>query len=169
MKTKDMVLSAVLLALGTMLHYIMPPILGVTPDMLLATMFLAIFITKKFSSAVVISFAAGILAMLTTKFPGGQIPSIFDKLVSGIVIYLIYKVVFNFELNMIKSGALFLIGTLVSGVVFVSLAVLIFNPTMSGQLLTLILSVVVPTSLINTVVGVILTKSLSLSRKLKRA
>ncbi len=169
MKTRDMVMAAVLLALGTVLHYITPPIFGVTPDMLLAMMFLAIFITKKFSSTVIISLVAGVLAMMTTKFPGGQIPSIIDKLVAGLVVYAIYRFVFNFELNTVKSAAINFVGTLISGLVFLSFAVFIFTPSMSSQFLTLVATVVLPASLMNTVLGVILSKSLKLSRKLSRA
>ena len=169
MNTKNMVLSAVLLALGTVLHYIMPPIFGVTPDMLLATMFLAIMINKKFSSTIVVSLVAGILAMLTTKFPGGQIPSILDKLVSGIVIYLIYKFLFNFKLNNFKSGAINFIGTLISGLVFLSFAVFVFTPSMSSSFLTLVKTVVIPTSVVNTVLGIILSKALNISKQIVKA
>ncbi|MDL2311127.1 tryptophan transporter [Peptostreptococcaceae bacterium OttesenSCG-928-C18] len=169
MKTKEMVISAVLLALGTVLHYITPPIFGVTPDMLLAMMFLAIFINKKFSSTMIISLVAGVLAMLTTKFPGGQIPSILDKLVSGVVVYAIYKYVFKFELNTVKSAVINFFGTLVSGLVFLGFAVFVFTPSMSSQFVTLVVSVVLPASLMNTVLGVILAKSLKLSRKLSKA
>ena len=169
MNTKNMVLSAVLLALGTVLHYIMPPIFGVTPDMLLATMFLAIIINKKFSATIVISLVAGVLAMLTTKFPGGQIPSIIDKLVSGVVIFGVYKFIFNFKLNNIKTGVLNLVGTLVSGLVFLSFAVFVFTPSMSSNFFILVKTVVIPTALLNTVLGVVLTKALNISKQVIKA
>ncbi|QQK07375.1 tryptophan transporter [Miniphocaeibacter halophilus] len=169
MKTKDMILAAVLLALGTILHAITPPIYGVTPDMLLATMFLAIFIVKNFSSTVVISLVAGVLAMLTTKFPGGQIPSIIDKLVSGIVVYFIYKYIFKFNLNTIKSGIINFVGTFSSGLVFLTFAVFVFTPSMKDSFLVLVGTVVLPASIMNTVLGIILSKSLKLSKKLRKA
>ncbi|WP_099203561.1 tryptophan transporter [Miniphocaeibacter massiliensis] len=169
MKTKEMVMSAVLLALGTVLHYITPPIFGVTPDMLLAMMFLAIFICKKFSSTIIISLVAGVLAMMTTKFPGGQIPSILDKLAAGIIVYAIYRFIFKFELNTVKSAIINFVGTLLSGFVFLAFAVFIFTPSMSSQFLTLVATVVLPASLMNTVLGVLLAKSLKVSRKLSRA
>jgi len=46
MKTKNMVMAAVLLAIGTVLHLIVPPIFSVTPDFLLATMFVAILFNR---------------------------------------------------------------------------------------------------------------------------
>ena len=96
MKTKNLTIAAVLLALGSVLHLAVPGILGgMKGDLLLMMMFMAIFFNLNFGSTIAISLVAGIIAAITTTFPGGQIPSIFDKLISGIFVYLVTKIYLN--------------------------------------------------------------------------
>ena len=84
MKTKDLALAAILLAIGLVLHSLVPPIFGgVKPDFLLATMVIAILSQPRLRNTLIIGAAAGLLAALTTGFPGGQIPNIIDKMASG--------------------------------------------------------------------------------------
>lgn len=162
MKTKSLVLSAILLAMGTLLHYITPPLLfGVKPDFLLVMLFISIIITKDFKSTLVVSAGAGIIAAMTTGFPGGQIPSLVDKILSGILVYLIYSKVFKFELSNFKVAVLNIIGTLFSGLVFLAIALPMTG--ISNQFGLLALTIVLPTALINTALGYIVYKSLTMA------
>ncbi|MGB4287308.1 MAG: tryptophan transporter, partial [Tepidanaerobacteraceae bacterium] len=45
MKLKDMILTSLLIAIGLVLHYVVPPIVGgMKPDFLLAMLFVALYI-----------------------------------------------------------------------------------------------------------------------------
>src|SRR5699024_10537086 len=93
MNTKNLTRSAILLAIGTILHYVVPGIVGgMKPDFLLLMMFLAILLDLNLKSAITVSVIAGVIAALTTTFPGGQIPSIIDKVVSGLFVYYIANI-----------------------------------------------------------------------------
>lgn len=90
MKTRELVLAGILLALGLTLHTVTPSLFGsVKPDFLLATLFIAILYQPKLSNVLVIGIVTGIMAALTTGFPGGQIPSILDKVFTALFV-LIY-------------------------------------------------------------------------------
>ena len=85
MKTRELVLAGILLALGLTLHAVTPALLGnVKPDFLLATMFIAILFQPYLKNTIVIGFVAGVMAAMTTGFPGGQVPSVFDKIISAL-------------------------------------------------------------------------------------
>lgn len=99
MKTKNLTIAAVLLALGSILHMIVPGIInGMKPDFLLLMMFISILFNLEIRSVFTIGFVAGIIAAMTTTFPFGQIPSILDKLGSSLLVY----VMFNLALKKYK-------------------------------------------------------------------
>lgn len=150
MNTKNLTRSAILLAIGTILHYIVPGIIGgMKPDFLLLMMFLAILLDLNFKSALTVSVIAGVIAALTTTFPGGQIPSIIDKLISGLFVY--YVAVLFTKQNKISSvftAVISGIGTVISGVVFVGFALQIVGLPEGLSFTTMVLTVVLPTALI---------------------
>lgn len=154
MKTKEIVLAALLLASGLVLHAITPPIFGgVKPDFLLATMFIAIVSQPKLSNTLLIGMVAGILAAMTTGFPGGQIPNIIDKLVSALFVLMVLKLL-PFKTNDVVVGVLSFVATIVSGIVFLSSALFIVG--LPAPLSALFVAVVLPTAIANTVVSVVL-------------
>lgn len=163
MNIKTLTTSSLLLALGLLLHTITPPLLGgVKPDFLLASMFLAIALSPKASHTLAIGLAAGILAAMTTGFPGGQIPSILDKLVSAYFVYGLFTL-YKTSNNLIFSLITFL-GTLISGLVFLlSAFVLVGLPVSFGSL---VLVVVLPTACANAIVNLLLHKSLHVMVKI---
>lgn len=175
MKTKNMVMAAVLLAIGTVLHLIVPPIFSVTPDFLLATMFVAILFNRDLKGAIACGVAAGILAAMTTKFPGGQIPSIFDKTISAITFLLMLKAFTKVKKDpsLLSLAIMFFLNTVVSGVVFLyvglGLATLSANADainiFSSGMGKLILAVVLPTALANVVFGQVILNILKISDK----
>ena len=88
MKTKTLVSLAMLLGIGTALHFIIPGFfLGMKPDMMLLMMFLAIVLFPEKKNVLVVALGCGLLSALTTGFPVGQIPNIIDKLVTAFIFY----------------------------------------------------------------------------------
>ena len=128
MKTKQLVTNSLLLAVGFLLHYVTPAIgLPMQIDFSLITMILVINLNKNsFSTCIAGGIATGIFSGITSKFPMGMIPNIIDKLVTTIAVYLLIKLLDKTTLSIkIKTIVVNAIGTLVSGVVFLSSALLL--------------------------------------------
>lgn len=162
--TRNLVLSAVLLGIGFVLHAITPPLFfGIKPDFMLACMFIAIIINPDLKNTVVTGFVAGIIAAMTTGFPGGQIPSIIDKVSSAIFIYLMIRIFSSIFVDEkgkhIFTALLSLLGTIVSGVIFLGSALLMFG--LPAPFSALFITVVIPTAIANTFVSVIIYKAFS--------
>ncbi len=171
MKTKNMTISAILLAIGLLLHYIIPgiPFLGgMKMDFLLAMMFIAIFMQEDIKSVIAISLVAGILSALTTTFPGGQPANIVDKLVTGPFVYLMYTNLKSIKIGKVEITKLIIcfISTIVSGSVFLGVALSINQLPLS--FISLFIGVVIPASIVNTIGIVFLDKVLSKSRSMVR-
>ncbi len=157
MKTKKLVKAGMLLALGTVLHAVVPPLfLGVKPDLLLAAMFLALMMMDDIKEALPIMLSAGILAAMTTGFPGGELPNTLDKLVSGMVVFYLYHGILKERKTIATFAVVGLVGTLISGTVFLSSALL-----MVGIPFTLshgMMAIVLPTAVANAFVVAFLQK-----------
>lgn len=122
MRTKDLMTSAILLTVGLILHLVIPPIfLGVKPDFLLAMMFFAIMIVRDIKTSLVIGIVAGLLSAATTGFPGGQIPNFVEKVIVSIAVYQMCRMM-DFELSLFKVIMINIIGTLLSGGLFLLMA-----------------------------------------------
>jgi len=144
---RKIIISSLLLAMGLIIHQVTPPILfGMKPDILLSMMFIAI------------------LPAATTTFPGGQIPNIVDKLITANCVYLMVKLTDKFN-NQIKMFIISFIGTLISGTVFLSTAALLFGLPGSASLSTLMLVVVCPATILNTIACLILYNAVELALK----
>ena len=165
MNLKKITISSLLLAIGLVLYQVMPPIfLGMKPDVLLAMMFIAILVTKDYKMALLIGLAAGILTAATTTFPGGQIPNIVDKFITCNCVYLLAKLTDKFN-NQVQMFIISIIGTLISGFVFLGTASLLFGLPGSASFATLMLIVVVPATIINTVACLVLYNAVDLALK----
>ena len=126
MSLKKFVLSSVLLAVGLLLHQVSPGIvMGIRPDFLLIMMFISLSFVEDYKYVIVIGLVSGALTALTTTFPGGQLPNIIDKLITAPIVYLMMKM-FNIKLDG-KIGTIIIgfLGTLISGTVFLTSALLI--------------------------------------------
>lgn len=155
MKTKTLVSLAMLLAIGAALHFIIPGFFyGMKPDMMLLMMFLAIVLFPEKKNVLVVALGCGILTALTTGFPGGQIPNIIDKLVTGFLFYLLILTFKKFSTTVAGVTVFTVIGTLISGVVFLGSAYLIVG--LPGAFIGLFGAVVLPTMLLNGVVMAII-------------
>lgn len=153
MKLKNNIFTALLLAIGFILHQIVPGIFGgMKFDFLLAFVFISLLINHSFKNAILTGLLGGLLSAMTTSFPGGQIPNIIDKLITCIVIFFLIKLVSSFNFNSIIVGIITIIGTLVSGTTFLLSALFIVGLPM--PFIFLFNTVVLPTVLVNTVVTV---------------
>ena len=164
MNLRKLILSSLLLAIGLVLHQIVPPFLfGMKPDFLLSMMFIAIALNDDYKLTLLIGLAAGILTAATTTFPGGQIPNIIDKLITCNLVFLILKVIKDKVNNQIKMLIISVIGTLVSGTVFLGSALVIVG--LPGPFFALMLAVVLPATLFNLTACMILYNSANVAMK----
>lgn len=151
MNLKKLTSISLFLALGFILHQIVPPIvLGIKPDFLLSMMFIAIVICEDYKSTVACSLAFGILAAITTGFPGGQLPNIIDKIVAANLIFLLNKALFKLNVNL-KMVLISFVGTIVSGSVFLLSVALLFS--LPASFSALFLTIVLPTAFANSFVA----------------
>ena len=124
MKTKNLVLMALLIGIGTALYLVMPPIPiggGVTPDLMLTMMFVGIILFPSVKETFILSVATGILSGLFSSIPGSLIPNLIDKFVTGFVFLAIVYLINKFAKNIVLYAILVGLGTLLSGSVFLSM------------------------------------------------
>ncbi|MBS4535805.1 tryptophan transporter [Clostridium sp. D2Q-14] len=166
MNLKKFVLNSLLLGIGALLHQITPSlVLGMKPDFSLVMLFIVIlFNSKNFKICIISGLVVGIFSALTTGFPGGQIANIIDKLVTTIVIFLFIRLIGRRVKEQILMIGVLFVGTLISGLVFLFFASIIAGLPLS--FFALVVSIVMPATLLNTIVGVILYKAIRTSMKL---
>ena len=158
MKTKQLVINSLLLAVGFLLHYVTPAIgLPMQIDFSLITLILIITLNKNsLNTCVASGVATGIFAGITSKFPFGLVPNILDKITTTIFIYLLIKLLDKTALhNKIKAIVVNAVGTLVSGVVFLVSALLFTG--LPAPFFVLFTTVVIPAIAVNTVIGFIVS------------
>ncbi|MBC2575756.1 tryptophan transporter [Peptostreptococcus canis] len=172
-KTKKMILNAILLGIGVLLHQIFPAIgAGITPDLTLVMLFCIMILNREdYKMCLIAGIATGIFTALTTKLPGGQAPNFIDKIVTVNVMFIFMKALYISPMinklgskgNLIVVSIMTLFGTLVSGFVFLYFASLMAG--LPAGIFKLFLAVVVPSTVINIVAALILFKIISLSLK----
>ncbi|MBM7582269.1 uncharacterized protein YejL (UPF0352 family) [Caldicoprobacter guelmensis] len=121
---RDFVLAGLLLAIGVVLHYITPSTgTPVKPDFLLAMLFLCLLCFEDSKVRFVAGVAAGVLSGLTTSVPGGFLPNLIDKIITtAILMAMIYSL--KRWINMyILSVVVPIVGTMISGLIFLGVAV----------------------------------------------
>lgn len=174
MNTKKMVINALLLAIGAILHQITPALgLPMQPDFALAMLFIIMIINNNdYKTSLISAIITGIFTALTTKFPGGQLPNIIDKLITVNLMYIILLTVnktlkyININ-NNIKQNLLVIIsfplGTLISGTTFLISAQYIVG--LPAKFSILFVTTVIPALLINTIGGFIIYQTINISLK----
>lgn len=152
-QTRNLTVSAIFMALGLVLHFMVPGIFfGVKPDFLLSMMFISLMIVGDVKEALLIGVAGGIMSALTTGFPGGQIPNFIEKIITSLVVFYMIKAMGkNFSIP--KVILIFALGTMVSGTLFLTIAL-----TMTNQLNLFIPSypAVLVAMAINAILGIFL-------------
>lgn len=155
-KTRNLTVSAIFMALGLVLHLMVPGVFfGVKPDFLLSMMFISLMIVGDVKEALLLGVAGGIMSALTTGFPGGQIPNFVEKIITSLVVFYVIKAMDkNFSIPRIIL--IFALGTCVSGTLFLSIAL-----TMTKQLDLFIPSypAVLVAMAINAILGIFLYKA----------
>jgi len=165
MKTNKIIITSLFLAIGLILHQITPSILlGIKPDFLLVFMILSIILTKDFKITFITGIVAGVLCALSTSFPGGQLPNIIDKIITSMIVYVIYKK--SNTNSPLKLTSIYFIGTIISGSIFLGSALILFG--LPAPFLILFVSIVLPTSLLNSLLGYSLHKFIITNPVIKR-
>ena len=157
MKTKQLTINSLLLAVGFLLHYVTPAIgLPMQIDFSLITLVLVINLNRNsFSTCIAGGIATGIFSGITTKFPLGFIPNIVDKITTAIAVYLLLKLLDKTALSSkIKAIVVNAVGTLVSGTVFLVSALLLVG--LPAPISVLFVTVVIPAIVVNTIAGFII-------------
>lgn len=163
MNLKKIILASLLLAIGFILHYIVPalPLGNMKPDAFLGMMFIAILLCDDYKLTVLIGLTSGFLTALTTTFPGGQIPNIVDKLITAHIIYFILTLTkgkFNSQAKMVVIS---IVGTIISGSVFLSTALVLFG--LPAPFSALFIGVVLPAVVANTVLVAVFYNAILIS------
>ena len=159
MKTKQLVINSLLLSVGFLLHYITPTLgIPMQIDFSLITMILVVNLNKNnLGSCIASGIATGIFSGITSKFPMGLIPNIIDKIVTTVALYLLIKLLNKTSLqSRIKTVVVYAMGTLISGITFLTSALILVGLPASFGLL--FVTVVIPAVAINTIVGCLLNK-----------
>ena len=156
--TKQLVSNSLLLAVGFILHYVTPAIGSMQIDFSLITLVLIIVFNKNsFNTCIASGIATGIFAGLTTKFPMGLMPNILDKIVTTVAVYFLIKLLDKTSLqSRIKTVVVYAMGTLISGITFLTSALILVGLPAPFKLL--FATVVIPAVVINTIVGCLLNK-----------
>lgn len=150
MNTKTLVTLAILVGIGTVLHTIIPGFfLGMKPDMMLTMMFLGILLFPNVKNVLLIALATGVISGLTTTFPGGFLPNLIDKPVTAFLFYGLMTVAAKYSHNALGAALLTLVGTVVSGTVFLTAAYLIVG--LPGPFAALFATVVLPAMALNAI------------------
>lgn len=159
-----MTLSAILIAIGYILHQIVPgiPFLGgMKMDFLLVMMFFSIFLMDSYKEVLAVSLVCGIISALTTTFPGGQVANLVDKLITGALVFAIYRVMETRISRFLTVSLIALFGTLVSGSIFLFVGLTVSGAPIS--FMDLFLGIVLPTSLLNTILSLFLERIMARS------
>lgn len=165
MNTKKIVINALLLAIGAILHSITPALgIPMQPDFSLTMLFIIIFINAgDYKTALISGIISGIFSALTTKFPGGQLPNVIDKAVTANIMFLIITFLKPRMNKNLTIGITMVLGTLVSGSIFLEAANILVGLPSGASFSGLLIAVVIPAMAINLVVGLILFKAVQLA------
>ena len=148
MKTRDLIILALFIGIGAVLHAISPPFLfGMRPDTMLSMMFLGILLFPKVSYVLVLSVATGALSALTTTMPGGQISNMVDKPITAFIFLGLFLLIRNVGKQTIRAPILAAIGTIVSGSVFLGMVAAL--GLLPDAFTVLFVGVVLPAALFN--------------------
>ncbi|MGV3489017.1 MAG: tryptophan transporter [Tuberibacillus sp.] len=150
-----LVLIALFLAVGTVLHAVVPSF-PMKPDLLLSMMFLTIFLFSDRRNFIVIGLVAGLLSGLTSTMPGGFLPNVIDKIITTAVIFAIYSAIRTLVPKFISAIVLTALGTILSGTVFLSALSVLASLPPNMSFVGLFLAIVLPAAAINTVLMIII-------------
>lgn len=148
---------ALLVGVGAALYVVTPGMVnGMKPDFMLTMMFIGILLFPTVKETFLLSLATGVLSGLFTTFPAGLVPNILDKAVTGFVflaaVLLLKKLANHLAVATILVG----LGTILSGTVFLSTALFVFNANVGATFAMLFVGVVLPAVVFNIVAFVVI-------------
>ncbi len=167
MNLRQSLQAALLLAIGYVLHAVTPGLLGgMKPDFLLAMLFVVILLNNSLSLSLQSGVIAGLIAALTTTFPGGQVPNLIDKFTTALVAFLILRALGPRVDRRLAAGLVGCLATLYSGFIFIGAAQVLVGLPAGASFGALYLTVVIPTAVINTFLVPILYPLADFSRRM---
>ena len=139
---------AMLVAVGAALYLVIPGINGgMKPDFMLTMMFIGLLLFRDVKSVFILTIATGVLSGLFSTFPLGFFPNIVDKLITGFAFYVVIKSMKSISSNLIASTVLVGLGTILSGFIFLSVAIFMLGVDL--PFLFLFATVVLPAVVLN--------------------
>ncbi|MFB0917677.1 MAG: tryptophan transporter [Clostridiaceae bacterium] len=169
MNTKKMTISAIMAAVGYILHQITPgiPFLGgMKMDFLLLMMFFSVFMLDNLKEVLAVSAVFAIISAITSTFPGGQVANLVDKVTTGVLAYYLYNLIGDRLNSTVKVILIAIVGTLYSGAIF-----LVIGLSMSGLQVPfseLYMAIVLPTAAMNAVGAIFIEKIMDRAGVLKQ-
>lgn len=171
MKTKVLALLGVMIGIGAVLHTVIPGfVFGMKPDMMLTMMFLSILLFPKVQYVFVTSLATAIISALTTSFPGGQLANMIDKPVTAFVVFGLLLVAPKFFKTTLGAIVFTIIGTIISGTIFLGVALIFAGLPAGTGFLALFLTVVLPAAALNAIfMAIVYPIAVTLNQRMKFA
>lgn len=164
MNLRKNILTALLIAIGFVLHQAIPGTIGSMKfDLMLSVIFVALLINKDAKSTILVALLGGIISAATTTFPGGQIPNLIDKIVTCTFVYILIVITNRIKFKQITVGVISFLGTLVSGTVFLYSAMLIAG--LPAPFAALFFGIVLPTSITNIFVTLLVYNTVNIAIK----
>ena len=166
MNLKKMILASLFIAIGFMFRLVTPPVLfGMKPDFLLSMMFVTILLNDDYKMTLLVGGVVGVLTAATTTFPGGQVANIVDKLITCQVVFLAFRLLTNKVNGQLKVIIISFLGTILSGCIFLTTAGLLFGLPGGKSFTVLLMAVVIPASLANTIISTVFYNTVVLALK----
>lgn len=148
MESRKLVFMSLLVAVGAALYLVIPGYnAGMKPDFMLTMMFIGIFLFPEARNVFLLAVTTGVISGLFSTFPGGFIPNVIDKFITAFVIYLVVVTVKKAVTTLLGATVIAGLGTLLSGSIFLSIAIFILGVKLPFS--ALFLTVVLPTVLMN--------------------
>lgn len=158
------IVTALLLAIGFILRNFLPISIGsMKGDLMLSIVFICILINPTFKNTILTGIIAGIITAMTTAFPGGQAANLVDKFITSFIVFTLIKVSGKYSNSSIVVVFIGFICTIVSGTIFLGTAMALVGLPAGFKIL--FLTVVLPTSIINAPITLILHRIVSLAIK----
>jgi hypothetical protein len=157
MKTRSLAFMSILLAIGFVLHQFAPGFFfGMRPDILLSMLFIGIILFPQPSNVLLLGLGTGAISALTTTFPGGQLANMIDKPITAFTFLGLLLLIGKYSKTVFGAGVLSAIGTMVSGLIFLSAALVFAGLPDNATISALFVAVVLPATLINTIFVVVI-------------
>lgn len=148
MSLRKNITTALLIAIGYILHQVIPGTIGnMKLDIMLSFIFVALLVNRDLKNAVLTGLLGGLITAMTTTFPGGQIPNIIDKFVTCMLVFALIKITDKLKFKQAVTGIIAFLGTLVSGSTFLYTALLLAG--LPAPFTVLFFGIVLPTAVTN--------------------